>query len=68
MPRGDIGLQSMDLACIFGVPGSNNDLNVLARSHLFDDLKKGISSRVQFQVNENSYEKGYYLVYGIYPE
>ncbi|XP_047939761.1 uncharacterized protein LOC125187245 [Salvia hispanica] len=30
---------AMDLACIFGAPGSNNDVNVLNNSDLFDEVR-----------------------------
>jgi hypothetical protein len=40
---------------------------VLNESPLFDALK-GQAPRVQFSVNENEYNMGYYLTDGIYPE
>jgi hypothetical protein len=51
----------------FGTPGSLNDLNVLARSPLFDQLVSGDAPSSAFTVNGNRYEMGYYLVDGIYP-
>ncbi|GJX83928.1 probable magnesium transporter NIPA4 [Tanacetum coccineum] len=52
----------------FGVPGSNNDLNVLYGSPLFDDLLADKAPEVPFQVNGKTYEKCYYLADGIYPQ
>ncbi|GJT69162.1 zinc finger, CCHC-type containing protein [Tanacetum coccineum] len=52
----------------FGVPGANNDLNVLYGSPLFDDLLADKAPEAPFQVNGKTYEKGYYLADGIYPQ
>ncbi|GJY69431.1 RNA-directed DNA polymerase, eukaryota, reverse transcriptase zinc-binding domain protein [Tanacetum coccineum] len=41
----------------FGVPGANNDLNVLYGSPLFYDLLADKSPEVPFVVNEKTYEK-----------
>ncbi|WVZ48958.1 hypothetical protein U9M48_000343 [Paspalum notatum var. saurae] len=54
--------------CFFGLPGSLNDINVLHRSPLFDDLVSGKAPQVDFTVNGNTYNMGYYLGDGIYPE
>jgi hypothetical protein len=51
----------------FGMPGSLNDINVLDRSHLFKDLANGEGPVVNFSVNGNQYNMGYYLTDGIYP-
>jgi hypothetical protein len=52
----------------FGMPGSNNDINVLHRSPIFSAYLRGRSSPVSFQVNRRTYNMGYYLADGIYPE
>ncbi|XP_048494770.2 uncharacterized protein LOC125494920 [Beta vulgaris subsp. vulgaris] len=52
----------------FGVAGSNNDLNVLSRSNLFQDELQGRAPEVYFNVNGTTYTMGYYLTDGIYPE
>jgi len=52
----------------FGLPGSLNDINVLHRSPVFDDLAFGNDPELQFNVNGNSYDMGYYLADGIYPD
>ncbi|GJS67466.1 ALP1-like protein [Tanacetum coccineum] len=52
----------------FGVAGSNNDINVLYQSHLFNDLKTGRAPEIPFVANGVTYPSGYYLVDGIYPE
>ena len=52
----------------FGRPGSHNDINVLHRSHVFDDLANGRTPEVEFWVNDNPYTMGYYLADRIYPD
>ena len=52
----------------FGMPGSNNDINVVERSTLFNDLANGRSTPVSFTVGGNTYDHGYYLGDGIYPK
>ncbi|XP_073120673.1 uncharacterized protein [Henckelia pumila] len=44
-----------------------NDINVLERSNLFLNFAKGEAPLVQFEVNRNEYNMGYYLADGIYP-
>ncbi|GJY79371.1 zinc finger, CCHC-type containing protein [Tanacetum coccineum] len=50
----------------FGVPGENNDLNMLYGSPLFDDVFADRPSVVAFVINRGTYNKGYYLANGIY--
>lgn len=52
----------------FGVAGSNNDLNVLSRSNLFQEKLQGRAPEVNFTINDTHYDMGYYLTDGIYPE
>ncbi|XP_062193599.1 uncharacterized protein LOC133897015 [Phragmites australis] len=52
----------------FGMPGSLNDINVLHRSHLLDNLAAGVAPQVQYSVNGHGYTMGYFLADGIYPE
>ncbi|GJY33329.1 ALP1-like protein [Tanacetum coccineum] len=52
----------------FGVVGSNNDINVLYQSPIFNDLKSGRAPEIPFVANGVNYPSGYYLVDGIYPE
>ncbi|GKD87023.1 putative F-box domain-containing protein [Tanacetum coccineum] len=52
----------------FGVAGSNNDINVLYQSPLFNDFKTGQAPDIPFVANGITYPSGYYLVDGIYPE
>jgi len=51
----------------FGYPGSNNDLNVLDKSPIFDRLAHGKFPTIHYKVNGNYYNWGYYLGDGIYP-
>uniref|UniRef100_A0A0D3E5M2 Uncharacterized protein n=1 Tax=Brassica oleracea var. oleracea TaxID=109376 RepID=A0A0D3E5M2_BRAOL len=51
----------------FGLPGTLNDINVLDRSPLFDDILQGRAPKVKFKVNNHTYRMAYYLTDGIYP-
>ncbi|XP_074304847.1 uncharacterized protein LOC141639678 [Silene latifolia] len=51
----------------FGTPGSLNDINVLQRSPLFNELLEESAPAVNFTVNGMEYNMGYYLADGIYP-
>ena len=51
----------------FGPAGSNNDINVLHQSPIFDDVYDGIAPECPFQVNNVTYKHRYYLTDGIYP-
>ncbi|CAN6199470.1 unnamed protein product [Urochloa humidicola] len=77
--RGDQGVPTVILEAVashdrwiwhafFGVPGSNNDINVLNQSHLFVQQLRGEGPQVQFYINGRQYNNGYYLADGIYPE
>lgn len=52
----------------FGVAGSNNDINVLNQSPIFNDVVRGKAPVCPFVVNQATYKYGYYLADGIYPE
>ncbi|XP_033138173.1 uncharacterized protein LOC103844705 [Brassica rapa] len=45
-----------------------NDLNVLDRSPVFDDILEGRAPRVKYVVNGHRYKLAYYLTDGIYPK
>ncbi|XP_071695261.1 uncharacterized protein [Rutidosis leptorrhynchoides] len=51
----------------FGMADSNNDINVLNQSPIFDKLKNGTFPSAPFEVYGHEYSKGYYLADGIYP-
>ncbi|XP_042472493.1 uncharacterized protein LOC122055180 [Zingiber officinale] len=52
----------------FGLPGSNNDINVLESSHLFANLAAGIIIPAHYVIQGKEYNMGYYLADGIYPK
>ncbi|XP_024013935.1 uncharacterized protein LOC112088021 [Eutrema salsugineum] len=52
----------------FGPPGTLNDINVLDRSPVFDDIIQGRAPKVNFSVNGTEYNLAYYLTDGIYPK
>ncbi|XP_057786725.1 uncharacterized protein LOC131004131 [Salvia miltiorrhiza] len=47
---------------------SNNDINVLNQSPLFNDVLQGQAPSIPFTVNGTQYDHGYYLTDDIYPE
>ncbi|KAI5317102.1 hypothetical protein L3X38_036809 [Prunus dulcis] len=51
----------------FGVARSQNDLNVLGQSPVFNDVLRGQGLNITYQVNNTVYQTGYYLADGIYP-
>jgi hypothetical protein len=51
----------------FGLLGSNNDINILHRSHLFDRLVRGETPTIKYTLNGHNYDMGYYLADRIYP-
>jgi hypothetical protein len=57
----------VDLACYFGVVGSNNDVNMLNQLVLLTDVLKGEAPNVNIMANGHEYNQGYYLADGIYP-
>ncbi|KAL2490984.1 putative harbinger transposase-derived nuclease [Abeliophyllum distichum] len=52
----------------FGLPGSNNDINVLEASHLFTNLAQSIAPPANYVLQGQEYNTGYYLADGIYPK
>ncbi|XP_024011210.1 uncharacterized protein LOC112086489 [Eutrema salsugineum] len=52
----------------FGPPGTLNDINVLDRSPVFDDILQGKAPKVKYFVNGRRYNLAYYLTDGIYPD
>jgi len=52
----------------FGAPGTMNDLNILDRLPVFDDIINGIAPQVNYYVNETEYHLAYYLTDGIHPK
>jgi hypothetical protein len=54
--------------CFFGTPGALNNLNVLDKSTLIENLLRGKSWGVEFELEGHQYKYPYYLVDGIYPK
>ena len=52
----------------FGLPRSNNDINVLEWSHVFFELAQGHAPAVNYSINGHDYTMGYDLANGIYPQ
>jgi hypothetical protein len=52
----------------FGLPGSQNDINVLEQSSVFSVLTEGRAPLANYSVNGHNYTLGYYLADGIYPQ
>jgi hypothetical protein len=52
----------------FGLPGSLNDLNILDRSPLFDQILEGIAPECKWSLSDYNRSTGYYLADGIYPD
>ena len=48
------------------LPGSNNDINVLHSSNLFDNITQGIAPPAHYTIQEKNYDVSYYLVDGIF--
>ena len=51
----------------FGLPGGNNDINVLDRSPIVRYMLSGDGRHLNFTVNGNVYPRYYLLMDGIYP-
>ncbi|XP_021802429.1 uncharacterized protein LOC110746511, partial [Prunus avium] len=51
----------------FGVAESQNDLNVLGQSLVFNDVLRGEAPNVTYEINNTVYQNGYYLADDIYP-
>ena len=54
------------MACIFGLPSSLNDINVLDNSPVFTLLANSHAHPVNYIINGHEYRMRYYIVDGIY--
>jgi len=73
--RGDHGKSTIMLKAVasqdiwiwhafFGIAGSNNDINVLNQSNVFNDILEGQAPMVQYTVNKTPYHVRYFLTDG----
>ena len=53
---------------LFGVADSNNNINVLDHSSVFDEVLDGRAPKVNYIVNGTNYTIEYSLIDGIHPE
>ncbi|KAG1463818.1 hypothetical protein G6F56_005204 [Rhizopus delemar] len=53
---------------LFGLPGSQNDINVLDTSPIFSWITEDTAHPTAFEVKGRQYDLGYYLANGIYPK
>ncbi|XP_026419605.1 uncharacterized protein LOC113315555 [Papaver somniferum] len=51
----------------FGLPGYNNDINILHKLSLFKELKYENTPAANITISGNQYNIGYFLADGIYP-
>ncbi|KAK3225276.1 hypothetical protein Dsin_005138 [Dipteronia sinensis] len=52
----------------FGLPCTNNDINVLETSHLFSNLAQCIAHPAHYVIQGKEYNMSYYLADGTYPK
>ncbi|KAK2641159.1 hypothetical protein Ddye_022922 [Dipteronia dyeriana] len=52
---------------LFGLSGSHNDINVLERSSIFNQLTEDRAPLVNYLIHGHNHLMGYYLADGIYP-
>jgi len=53
---------------LFGPPCTLNDINILDRSLVFDDIIQSRAPKVKYVVNRTDSHLAYYLTNGIYPK
>ncbi|CAL8161278.1 unnamed protein product [Prunus armeniaca] len=61
------GFDSWVWHALFGVAGSQNNLNLLGQSPVFNDVLRGETPNITYEINNIVYQNGYYLANGIYP-
>ena len=66
LPRGHSKPKLLDMACIFCLPGGNNNINVLDRFLLLSQILQREGHDITFMINGHVYLHFYLLTYGIY--
>ncbi|CAL8099292.1 unnamed protein product [Prunus armeniaca] len=61
-----VGFDTWVWHAFFGVSGSQNDLNVLGQSPVFNNVLIGEASNITYQINNTVYQTRYYLANDIY--
>ncbi|KAI5353759.1 hypothetical protein L3X38_006653 [Prunus dulcis] len=56
----------LGLACLFGVAESQNELNVLGQSPIFNNVLRSEALNISYEINNTVYWNGYYLADDIY--
>ncbi|CAL9025592.1 unnamed protein product [Prunus brigantina] len=67
IPEAVAGFDTWVWHAFFGVAGSQNDLNVLGQSSIFNDVLRGEGPNITYKINNIVLQTGYYLADGIYP-
>ncbi|CAL9028999.1 unnamed protein product [Prunus brigantina] len=62
-----VGFDTSVWHAFFRVVGSQNDLNVLGQSPVFNNVLKGEAPNITYEINNTVYWNMYYLADGIYP-
>ncbi|XP_019090940.1 PREDICTED: uncharacterized protein LOC104743095 [Camelina sativa] len=64
----DIGEIRGFLGMIGSIDCTLNDINILDRSPVFDDILQGVAPKEKYFINGRQYRMAYYLTDGIYPK
>ena len=54
------------MSCLLHLPGSLNDINILNRTSVFEELYEDRPPKCEYLVNDHDYKIGYFLLDRIY--